>query len=130
MARGYPDFEGSKLKVYPIAEWAALEGYDKAITGSVVVAAAAWRTIVAYAVPAGVTLSIKSLLAGNSLAARKRLQLLNGAAVVLDHYHSEPLLKEWAVPITILTGVTVTLRVYSAVADGSTQTGNLWGWEI
>lgn len=71
MARGYPDFEGQKQKVYLVPEWAAKEGTDKnfvVIPGTL--AAFGDADTSDYTVPAGKTLIINDLgLSGHAAVA-------------------------------------------------------------
>jgi len=60
MARGYPDYEGDKQKVYLTPEWAALEAVDKTFIMSATVSGDSWDTLDSYLVPAGKTLYITS----------------------------------------------------------------------
>ena len=58
MASGYPDFEGSKSKLYTVAEWAAKEGTDKNWLIADAVTAYGEYVSTTYNVPAGKTLYI------------------------------------------------------------------------
>ena len=59
MARGYPDFEGNKSKMWSSLDWAAREGVDTNLSGvSGAVAANVIVQIVTYVVPAGFTLLV------------------------------------------------------------------------
>jgi len=58
MASGYPDFEGGKVKLYTVAEWAAKEGTDKNWLISDGVTAYGEFVSTTYDVPAGKTLYI------------------------------------------------------------------------
>jgi hypothetical protein len=63
MARGYPDFEGGKQRVYLVPEWAAKEAKDKSFSALLLNAASGLFTFVTYVVPAGKTLYITQLSA-------------------------------------------------------------------
>lgn len=56
MARGYPDYEGDKQAIYLAPEWATKEGFERAFYQQSLNVAPLGGNILAYAVPAGVTL--------------------------------------------------------------------------
>ena len=58
MARGYPDFEGGKVNLQTIAEWAAKEGVDKNFYAVGANKARGFGASVTYRVPAGKALYI------------------------------------------------------------------------
>jgi hypothetical protein len=58
MASGYPDYEGSKQKVYLTPEWAAKEATDKNFVSAIASGGFGTGTGVVYTVPAGKTLYI------------------------------------------------------------------------
>ncbi len=58
MARGYPDYEGDKSKLFTVADWAAIEATDKNFEALLAGAVYADQAIVLYTVPPGRTLYI------------------------------------------------------------------------
>lgn len=58
MARGYPDWEGGKSRVYSGADWAAIEGIDKNFYAGNLLAGWADSAIETYNVPSGKALYI------------------------------------------------------------------------
>lgn len=60
MARGYPDYEGNKVGLYLIPEWAAKEGTDKSFYGFGTNVAVGDSAVVNYTVPAAKTLYISA----------------------------------------------------------------------
>lgn len=61
MARGYPDFEGDKSKLYSVPEWAAYEATDKTFTTSDTDVAPDGSIFEEYEVDADKTLYISSV---------------------------------------------------------------------
>ncbi len=58
MAKGYPDFEGGKVKLFTVADWAALEATDKTFEKGFRAQDPGDIGTLSYAVPSGVTLYI------------------------------------------------------------------------
>lgn len=96
MASGYPDYEGTKSKLFTVSDWAAVRATDKNFTGTAVNKTRGTGVISAYAVPTGSTLYITGA----------SFDIYSNAAADYDHFlHGQIGLKSGATYLCRLGGI-------------------------
>lgn len=138
MARGYPDYEGEKSKLFTVADWAAIEATDKNVSG--LSAAKAWGQThdINYTVPAGTTTYVcvvsiaafAQLIADADLHQTVRGALYLDAIVVLELGGDGGQVISLAKPIAGTVGVVIKLRIWNYSAHSSFLSGVWNGYEL
>lgn len=138
MARGYPDFEGGKVALYSIADWAAKEGNAVIQTGLNNAAAFEDTASITYTVPSGYTFYL-ALISGSCLANDAiegdsnqmcRLEINIGGTLYPYIGGNGGALAHYSPPVKVATGIQVTVRFRSLADHEVTLNSAILGYLI